>query len=465
VWAAALALCAGLLPAAATTVSYAGNRTAMDSELVVESRVLAPGATVPPLAALRSPSVRRGFDQEALRSAEGEVPWETVGPARRYARVAGEPSAVAPADIAAAPRPRGRAAGVAYPEPARTLNAQECQQGLGASKKFYIRSRFAVCAGALYHQTWWKNRRPVGESRFVVLVVGTIAPDSREARFQWHFVDMDKTGETHTAGLLLTPHGATPLVKPAQAKPEMGGIVPGRANFDQFRAARTFTHTMTVPPGLGSGPDDLVATVYEPSLQLTFPTGVKGSTGGRVFMLPPRWDTASYLRNSTGGNKPAQRGAATFAVLGNLHYSVRPGAPERAVGQHLRKAFTRPQDTKPYHAGKWVPGQNAQSPLNRLFRNAQRKAANRNTAVAQCRKNFGTHYAAGGNECDEYPFASTYQGAAESNYTKAAPKLNFSVQPLPRADNGNAGALLLGFYAKNRLLDGPDDAFTVTVTN
>jgi hypothetical protein len=63
---AALALCAGLLPAATTAVSYAGNSTGVDSELVVESRVLAPGATVPPLAALRSPTVRRGFDQEAL---------------------------------------------------------------------------------------------------------------------------------------------------------------------------------------------------------------------------------------------------------------------------------------------------------------------------------------------------------------------------------------------------------------
>ncbi|WP_229914412.1 NucA/NucB deoxyribonuclease domain-containing protein, partial [Streptomyces capitiformicae] len=68
-------------------------------------------------------------------------------------------------------------------------------------------------------------------------------------------------------------------------------------------------------------------------------------------------------------------------------------------------------------------------------------------------------------ECDEYPFATTYEGSAEPDYDADAKKFNFSVKPIAKADNGAGGNLLLGFYAKNRIIDGMEDGFIVKIVS
>ncbi|MFC9223839.1 hypothetical protein ACFT8W_24440 [Streptomyces hygroscopicus] len=78
---------------------------------------------------------------------------------------------------------------------------------------------------------------------------------------------------------------------------------------------------------------------------------------------------------------------------------------------------------------------------------------------------FGDGYGQGGKfECDEYPFASTYEGAAEHEWDPDAKKDNYSVLPIDAKQNGDAGLLLQGFYAKNRMLDGLEDGFIVKIT-
>lgn len=58
-----------------------------------------------------------------------------------------------------------------------------------------------------------------------------------------------------------------------------------------------------------------------------------------------------------------------------------------------------------------------------------------------CRQVFGPGYAQGGKECDEYPFATTYEACAQTEYEPSAPKENLSVLSPPRKDDGNAGNL------------------------
>ncbi|TXS49072.1 hypothetical protein EAO77_29140 [Streptomyces sp. t39] len=73
-------------------------------------------------------------------------------------------------------------------------------------------------------------------------------------------------------------------------------------------------------------------------------------------------------------------------------------------------------------------------------------------------------YAWGGTrECDEYPFATTHEGAAQADHDSEAKPFKFSVLPVAKADNGAAGGLLLGFCAKNRLVDGLDDGYMVKI--
>lgn len=70
-------------------------------------------------------------------------------------------------------------------------------------------------------------------------------------------------------------------------------------------------------------------------------------------------------------------------------------------------------------------------------------------------------------ECDEYPFASTYQGARVSTTTHEYPTGNGriwhgSARPIHWEHNNQGGLALRRFYGANRMLDG--DAFDVSAT-
>ncbi|WP_234313681.1 hypothetical protein [Streptomyces sp. NBRC 109706] len=350
-----------------------------------------------------------------------------------------------------------------YPEPERTMTAEQCQQGLGTTQSTYILSRFASCSGAAFLQTWTQNGRVVGQSQFIVLTVATVEPNSRTVNFQWHFTDMIAVGTTQTSALFIEPETSIPLVVPSSAQIGQGGNVPTRQSFDQMRALGGFLHTLTVSAGQGQAPDDLVSAVYEPTIHLTFPTGVNGTREGDLFILPPRWDAASYLHNDTRG------GAASLAYIGYLDYSTAEDAPEREVAEHLEWALTTPEETYPPNSEKHIAGGSLNDPLNRLFHDQTRRNRNRSIAVSTCRTYWGADYTQGGlYECDEFPFATTYQGCSAPRYTDGGydptiPVTDCSAFPLLATDNSAAGQLLGQFYDKNRVVDGYDDAFIVRI--
>ncbi|MFG3480116.1 NucA/NucB deoxyribonuclease domain-containing protein [Streptomyces sp. NPDC047980] len=346
------------------------------------------------------------------------------------------------------------------------MTFDECKKGLGSDKKFFVKSRFAVCNGASFLQTWLQNNRPVGQSMFNVRVIGTIPSNNRTIKFQYYFTDFVTTGRTGAASMPITTKGNIPQSWPSSVRYTRGGNLPvGSKTFAQLKAAGTFNQTVTAAPGQGSsGTTDVIFAVYEPAVTYTAPAPwrLSGSTGGKLFMLAPRWEAASYLANSTGGGNPAKKGAATFSYITALTLSAKQGAQEQAEAAHIRQAFLVPQDTKPYMAAKKVPGQTAADPLHRTV-SSTRIDKNRSEAVKQCKRYWGPNYTSGGKECDEYPFASTYEGAAEPEYDPEATKFNFSAKPIPGADNQAGGLILKSFYAKNRIIDGLDDGFIVGI--
>lgn len=457
----ALLTVAALLPSAAPSAASTGP-----DNLRVQTYVLPSGTSAMTFDELRAAGAAGSLQRlaDGMRS-DARLAAETVGPAASYAPLATEPSAVASVPDRALGSSARLAPMATYPEPARTMTYEECRDGLGSTQKFFIKSRFAVCSGATFLQTWLQNSRPVGESMFNVRVVGTIPLNSREITFTYYFTDMQTTGRTATAIMRIETKGAMPQSWPSTAVYTHGGTPPGTRTFDQFKAQRTFTHTVSAAPGQGTGSADQVFSVYEPVITITPPPGWKlgGELTGKLFMLALRWDAATYLANSTGGGNPARKGAATFSYLPTLTYSAKEGAEEKAVAEHIRTAFTAPLDTNPYMSAKNVPGQDTKTPLHRLVEQT-RKDDNRKAAVRQCKRYWGEGYAWGGTrECDEYPFATTYEGAAQADHDSEAKPFNFSVLPVAKADNGAAGGLLLGFYAKNRLVDGLDDGFMVKI--
>ncbi|GAA1932980.1 hypothetical protein GCM10009837_68440 [Streptomyces durmitorensis] len=81
---------------------------------------------------------------------------ETLGPAAAYAHLDQERSATLPPPTAAVRQHRSALApgDAVYPEPPRKMTLDECRKGLGSTKKFHVKSRFAVCTGTSFIQTW-----------------------------------------------------------------------------------------------------------------------------------------------------------------------------------------------------------------------------------------------------------------------------------------------------------------------
>ncbi|MEV4292388.1 hypothetical protein AB0K40_43355 [Nonomuraea bangladeshensis] len=140
------------------------------------------------------------------------------------------------------------------------------------------------------------------------------------------------------------------------------------------------------------------------------------------------------------------------------------------TAEHINTALTNPQATQPLTPGKTkvFPGSykaptsnpmcTTDQPFECLTRTTDKTVKtglidlNRDAARAACRVVNGGKRWRKPNSCDEYPFASTYQGVSKAG-------INYSVSLHDIDDNCTAGRRLGGFYAYNRVLDR--DAFWV----
>ncbi|MCW8382415.1 NucA/NucB deoxyribonuclease domain-containing protein [Streptomyces justiciae] len=436
------------------------HAVSVDAEQV-ETYVLPLNADTPDLSELRQSDGLDALRQLARAQASQPVlPRETTGPAKVYAPLSAQDSA-RPAPAAAGEHSAAAAADpVSLPEPSHSMTPAECTLGL-ATSTFYVKSRFAVCSGIQANQVWRVDGEPVGASHFDVMAIGTIPKDSRTMTVSYYFTDFAATGTNAAPGMGIVTEGKIAQSWPSTVHYTQGGVsMPASRTWAQLLETGGFKHTVSAAAGQGSAgaATDSVFAVYQPHISITAPPGwaVTSQTGGDLFMLPPRWDKADYL--------PADAtGAAAFSILPTLQYSTAANSPERGVALHIQKAFTDPFSTVPPSTKKDFPGQNADAPLTRLYKDATRRKENYRRSVYNCVKYFGRTYTAGGKQCDEYPFASTYQGAVWSKYDPLAEPNNFSVMPVPEGENGAAGILLGQFYDKNRLLDGPDDGFLVQI--
>lgn len=168
-----------------------------------------------------------------------------------------------------------------------------------------------------------------------------------------------------------------------------------------------------------------------------------------------RCDKAKYINRTTGG-------CIFYQVMATWKISLSGKAG--AVAKHIQLALTHPGTGTypPAPGGKKVliPGfKSTGQPLMRLYKayNMKLYRDNHNTAVAACVRKYGPHYTNGGKECDEYPMASTYEGAS----TATGNPWWYSVQALSGSANSSAGAQWAAFLSKNRILSG--DPFWVAV--
>ncbi|MCP2269715.1 Deoxyribonuclease NucA/NucB [Actinokineospora diospyrosa] len=194
----------------------------------------------------------------------------------------------------------------------------------------------------------------------------------------------------------------------------------------------------------------------------------RGEGSGGDFIYTPvlsrdyglRCDSANYF-SLFGFPYPA---ACIFNdVIPHLQYDISDGRVT-TVARHIQDAQDRPDTTYPTEDyAKLIPGKftgDRDSPgLHRVPGDGSIKADNTRFKDAACLRtppyeNTGLPAppVAGVEDCDEYPFATTEEGAANYFY-------DFSVRAVPRGQNRSAGGLLNWYYFRDRVLYFQNDEF------
>jgi len=188
--------------------------------------------------------------------------------------------------------------------------------------------------------------------------------------------------------------------------------------------------------------------VFQVEYSYRFPRGTARDGGPETGV---RFDSAWYLAQ--------QQGSIFDRVTPFLSYSVRD-EPVKYSAWNIHNAQKFPDSTEPRIAGKSLPGGSATSLLHREFFDKARRKANRSEAVGYCHQRW-PGYSELGQDCDEYPFACTREGAARYKYDGEAFRNQYAVKPIPSPDNQEAGRRLGAWFSQDRILHG--DGFYVTV--
>lgn len=167
-----------------------------------------------------------------------------------------------------------------------------------------------------------------------------------------------------------------------------------------------------------------------------------------------RMDSAAYL------NPYGKEGAIFDRVTPYLTYDYNTDV--REVAAHIHTALTNPNSTHPLPAAgqsKIIPGNYfLDSLVTRNYpgfdaNSKQISSANRSAKDKACAKLVKPNPT---DQCDEFPFASTKEGAGRGDG-------NFSVRYVPQPDNSKAGAALSKWYGQDRILDG--DRYGLVIQN
>jgi hypothetical protein len=166
-----------------------------------------------------------------------------------------------------------------------------------------------------------------------------------------------------------------------------------------------------------------------------------------------RFDSAWYL--------PQKQGSIFNRVTPWIAYSTNDPEVNQSA-HHIQDAQRHPETTYPRVAGKHIPGASADDPLHRLYRDRTRRRQNRESFAGPVCEQQWPGSPEPSQDCDEYRFSSTYEGAARHLY-QDVPYGWFSVRPILFSDNQTAGRRLGTWYGADRILDG--DAFYVRIAS
>ncbi|CAL9400119.1 DNRLRE domain-containing protein [Streptomyces sp. enrichment culture] len=216
--------------------------------------------------------------------------------------------------------------------------------------------------------------------------------------------------------------------------------------------------------------DQIATGLFTPVLKFTIP--------GYSQLIPSEGEQGEVRFDSAAYNVRAKAGSvfpdATPALRYDRSDTSDPSAPVEpyigvaAVADHIGDALDDPSSTYPTKSDKTLPGGSALNPMHRLvpgfgLNEQARYDANRSVVSSTCNNAAvpGRPTAGEQRDCDEFPFASSYQGAARYQYEGDAYRDDFSVRYIDSDENQEAGRRLGAWYDNDRILS--HDPFIVVI--
>lgn len=317
---------------------------------------------------------------------------------------------------------------------------QKCQGALGGKTGEKIINHFEFCSvRKLVINTVDADTGVVkGKTRYVQTVAGLALDNFRGIQLQTSLDSFQREGETVDASILRNdfvtagydgPDGSNPACK-VQAFSNNPTSQKEWETTDHYSV-----HEVYDDKSQSYGPDSISRCVVG-SKQ------VVNSTSAKIWETGIRIDSSKYI-----DPQPSVGRAIFDRVTPVLHY-WKSSTKHGEVAEHIETAQFNPAATDPPKAGKAVPGSTfSRTPLSRLYPgwDAAAKARyekNRKIVQTECGKltKPGDDY-----ECDEYPFASTYEGAGKDDG-------NYSIKYVNEKHNGSAGGTLAVWQKGDRIL-------------
>ncbi len=344
----------------------------------------------------------------------------------------------------------------------------EARAAEAASQRGWARSRFELCHR--YEQTvnlYTTTGQYLGLIEYDFWALGFAYSNSRRVDYVVSIEDVGISSQLNASlgYITVTAAGCSTTNVTCSSPVERADNVPG-----WFAIPTMTTITMTSPNDVGAAPYATVDLLAQFSVLVEYRDGRTVPYNETKALNSVRFDSAK----SALGNG-AFHGTVFVDYVPTAEFSMRAGSNHAQEARHIRDALIRPSLTFPSFVGKSVPGNSLSRPLHRMM-DSSRRDQNGAASVAICTAVWGPDYATGGQQCDEFPFRSTYEGSYTSTVGAGntggacgpagppAPntsRWNGSVRVIAGADNTNGGTLLGTFYGANRVLDC--DAFLVSV--
>ncbi|MFF4413466.1 DNRLRE domain-containing protein [Streptosporangium sp. NPDC001559] len=352
--------------------------------------------------------------------------------------------------------------------PQATYNECRSAPDIG-SNKGYVKNRFSYCIELAWYGRQYVGTSKIGEATGRYLYRISTNVDSREFEVSRKISVDTRTGSLSNASVefsYVVKDSSAPGNPGTCERKNLVGMT-GEHTLDEWVANTQEWHTTETFRSTGtSGPDEMGGCTIEATGAMRFPYIVasvkKSAQSDRPHTI--RCDRAKSLNtwhNGVGKGGCVILEGIPAIVMHRNDVSAR-GVTFPEVYDHIKRALTNGGNgTDPKPGGRAFPritslkeipgfgwgaiGDGKNSFLTREPYSTRRNA-NRAAATSTCDLEFGRRRPEG-KGCDEFPFASTRQGAAYAN-----PPHNYSVALVDGDENEEHGDVLNAWYQNNRIL-------------